>query len=343
MQVDERRRTTSILKKKTDAPITTTNCSATTTTTSNAPSSAATAAVDRPRTICCTVRGVIKHEGYLGLYRGLTPAIIGSATSWGGFFIIYEELKGQLLYRKRKRQQQQNESMNIMSNTSHDAQNNTPNQFATSNTNKSSSNTSQTQTTRQKIEDVKLGPIEHFTASCLSGACMVALTNPLWLIKTRLQLQNSTLLEAAQMKNVMQQSSASSTASAVSSTAATIKGGTTATASSTSSATTGVATTAAAAVQNQQQAVVKPPYKGLLHTATTIIQEEGILALYKGSIPALMLVSHGGIQFVTYEFLKGHFISYFPTTNSKRSHEGTIRERVRDSIGYLVMGAASKL
>ena len=147
------------------------------------------------------------------------------------------------------------------------------------------------------------------------------------------------------MKNVMQQSPSSASVSVVAattSTAATIKGGTTATASSTSSA-TGVATTAAAAAQSQQQAVVKPPYKGLLHTATTIIQEEGILALYKGSIPALMLVSHGGIQFVTYEFLKGHFISYFPTTNSKRSHEGTIRERVRDSIGYLVMGAASKL
>ena len=149
------------------------------------------------------------------------------------------------------------------------------------------------------------------------------------------------------MKNVMQQSSAGKSAAAAS----------TATAAQTISSTTAKgsasATSSTAAVQPQQQAV-KPPYKGLLHTATTIIQEEGILALYKGSIPALMLVSHGGIQFVTYEFLKGHFISYFPTTKSsggsrsnggsgRGRHEGTIRERARDSLGYLVMGAVSKL
>ena len=56
----------------------------------------------RRRTICTTVRGVIQHEGYTGLYRGLTPALIGSAASWGGFFIIYEELKLQLLQRKKR-------------------------------------------------------------------------------------------------------------------------------------------------------------------------------------------------------------------------------------------------
>ena len=47
------------------------------------------------------MRGVIHHEGYLGLYRGLTPAIIGSAASWGGFFILYEEMKKQMLIRKQ--------------------------------------------------------------------------------------------------------------------------------------------------------------------------------------------------------------------------------------------------
>eukprot|EP00970_Alexandrium_tamarense_P019562 scaffold14211_cov276-Alexandrium_tamarense.AAC.1 len=35
------------------------------------------------RTIYSTMRGVIRTEGYAGLYKGLTPAIIGSAASWG--------------------------------------------------------------------------------------------------------------------------------------------------------------------------------------------------------------------------------------------------------------------
>ena len=80
-------------------------------------------------------------------------------------------------------------------------------------------------------------------------------------------------------------------------------------------------------------------------------------ALYKGSVPALMLVSHGGIQFVTYEFMKGHFTDFFTANNGKGSgggggnqwnmssgkSKGTIGERLRDSLGYLVMGAVSKL
>jgi solute carrier family 25 folate transporter 32 len=77
-----------------------------------------------------------------------------------------------------------------------------------------------------------------------------------------------------------------------------------------------------------------------------------MLAFYKGSIPALMLVSHGGIQFMAYEFMKGHFTIY--ASNDKKNGDnqwqkgtdrskGTIRERLRDSLGYLVMGAMSKL
>jgi len=126
----------------------------------------------------------------------------------------------------------------------------------------------------------------------------VALTNPIWLIKTRLQLQSS-YLEGSK-----------------------------------------------AGGQTQR---LRPAYRGIFHAARTIVQEEGFLALYKGSIPALMLTSHGGIQFVTYEFLKHHFADF--AVNSRQSgnewtHKergiGTIGERLHNSLGYLIMGALSK-
>ncbi|KAL7538712.1 hypothetical protein ACHAXR_011104, partial [Thalassiosira sp. AJA248-18] len=269
-----------------------------------------TCAADKPRTICTTVKGVIRHEGYAGLYRGLTPAIIGSAASWGGFFILYEEMKKQMLLRKQA--QLSNHHLSIgneniredydLTKDMHVDEEMDINTNATKIKNNASNNTNASHSETQ--QQAKLGPIEHFSASCLAGACMVALTNPLWLIKTRLQLQNSRLQQQISQAGAMTK-----------------------------------ATTQ-----------VKPAYRGLVHAAYTIVQEEGLLALYKGSVPAMMLVSHGGIQFVTYEFMKGHFANF--TKNGKGGAnqwqkssgrgKGTIGERLRDSLGYLVMGAVSK-
>ena len=276
----------------------------------------------KPRTICTTVRGVVKHEGYRGLYRGLTPALIGSAASWGGFFIIYEELKQQLLQRKRQNavSLQHQSMLSVASSDSKSAVSNSQYKISKDmhvdekidiNTNDNNA--------EQSNQEIRLGPTEHFSASCLAGACMVLFTNPIWLIKTRFQLQNSNLHQQLSSPQTSIKSSSSTT------------------------------TTAAQQLPKQQ---VKPPYRGLFHAAYTIVKEEGILALYKGSIPAMMLVSHGGIQFVAYEFLKGHFANF--TSNNRgnnnkqwkkgeRRGAGTpITERLRDSFGYLIMGAASK-
>ncbi|KAL9181883.1 hypothetical protein ACHAXT_012226 [Thalassiosira profunda] len=281
MQVDERRRG-SVLNSaaSTDARVAATPAGCT-----------PKAAADAPRTICTTVKGVIRHEGYLGLYRGLTPAIIGSAASWGGFFILYEETKRRMLARKQARLSSNVHAPSENGGESYDpARDMHVDEEIDINTNP--------QTLEGSIQpQARLGPVEHFSASCLAGACMVALTNPLWLIKTRLQLQNSKLQQQLSQP------------------------------------------------QAKAAAQLKPAYRGLSHAAYTIVKEEGVLALYKGSVPALMLVSHGGIQFVTYEFLKGHFAAYTNNGGAKKSSgrsKGTIGERLRDSVGYLVMGAASK-
>jgi len=241
----------------------------------------------RGRTICTSIRGVIKHEGYLGLYKGLTPAVIGSAVSWGGFFILYEELKRQILHRKEILAESDVNSPILIESYDMSKDMHVDEEMDVN---------SNQRTYKQKISapppKVQLGPIEHFTASCMAGACMVAITNPIWLIKTRLQLQNFRLQD-----QLLNPNNAKS---------------------------------------------IKPPYLGLCHAAVTIVREEGFLALYKGSIPALMLVSHGGVQFVSYEFLKSRFARpEWKKSSGKKG--GTIVERLRDSFGYLLMGAASKM
>jgi solute carrier family 25 (mitochondrial folate transporter), member 32 len=87
-----------------------------------------------------------------------------------------------------------------------------------------------------------LGTTDHLLASTEAGMIMVAFTNPLWLIKTRLQIQGGDT-------NVRQ-------------------------------------------------------YKGLSDAIMRITKEEGILGLYKGAGPALLLTSHGAVQFAVYEHLK---------------------------------------
>ena len=79
----------------------------------------------------------------------------------------------------------------------------------------------------------------------------------------------------------------------------------------------------------------------MMDAVRTIIKEEGFTGLYKGSIPALMLVSHGGVQFVVYEFLKGHFGTY--QKSSRKDNNSDVFTRLSDSLGYLTMGAISKM
>jgi len=83
-------------------------------------------------------------------------------------------------------------------------------------------------------------------SSVEAGAMMVMVTNPLWLVKTRLQLQRDTT---------------------------TLSDG-------------------------------KSPYRGMADALARIPREEGLAALYRGVVPALLLTSHGAIQLVVYEELK---------------------------------------
>ena len=136
-------------------------------------------------------------------------------------------------------------------------------------------------------ENVTLTPLDNFVLACASGGVMVGLTNPIWLIKLRMQLQ---------MKNASQL----------------------------------VHTSA-------------KPYNGMLDAARTIVREEGFLALYKGSGPALLLTSHGGVQFVVYEFLRKHFHYARAKREDNTGQNSSVMSRLEKSAGYLTMGAVAKM
>jgi len=187
-------------------------------------------------------RVIVRHEGILGLYQGLVPAVVGSSISWGGYFFVYEGLKRE--YRQVVLKSPQ-----------------------------------KTTTIRP------LNSVENFTLACLAGASMVAITNPVWLIKTRMQLQMKRAAKELDMK---------------------------------------------------------APYNGMWDAGRTILREEGFWALYKGAGPALLLVSHGGVQFVVYEFLKKHF-HVSRAQRDPQEERKAVMERLQLSIGYLTMGAISKM
>ena len=214
------------------------------------------------------IGGIIKYEGIAGLYQGLTPAVIGSSVSWGGYFFFYENFK-QLYVQYKNKPSTKDDIVNTATTTA------------------------------------QLTSIDNFFLACTSGAIMVGLTNPIWLIKTRMQLQ---------MKRAQQQQQQNLGSKSI------------------------------PAVQ---------PYTGMIDAVRTIIREEGgVKALYKGSGPALLLTSHGGVQFVVYEYLRKHYQAYFISkqndteyTSKDRRHQPAKSgwSKLQQSAGYLTMGGIAKM
>lgn len=131
----------------------------------------------------------------------------------------------------------------------------------------------------------RLNSWDNFVLGTASGAVMVFVTNPVWLIKLRLQLQMKRTSEHLHVKNVVQ-------------------------------------------------------YDGFADAFRKIVRTDGFLGLYKGTGPALMLTSHGGVQFVVYEFLRKHF----HYARAQRSTESSsVMKRFEHSLGYLTIGAVSKM
>ncbi|XP_036331795.1 mitochondrial folate transporter/carrier isoform X2 [Rhagoletis pomonella] len=97
-----------------------------------------------------------------------------------------------------------------------------------------------------------LGPTLHMLAAAESGVLTLILTNPIWVVKTRLCLQYGA--EASGNK--------------------------------------------------------ASEYRGMVHALAQIYRKEGIRGLYRGFIPGMFGVSHGALQFMTYEEMKNYYNTY---------------------------------
>ena len=94
-------------------------------------------------------------------------------------------------------------------------------------------------------------------SSTQAGVTTVFCTNPIWLVKTRMQLQ--VLRDPSLPRNDP---------------------------------------------VNRIDVNGRPLYRNMVNAFGSIVKEEGFFALYRGLVPALLLVSHGVLQFVAYEELK---------------------------------------
>lgn len=116
-----------------------------------------------------------------------------------------------------------------------------------------------------------LGPANHLIAASEAGVLTLLITNPLWVVKTRLCLQYGAKEEVA--------------------------------------------------------------YKGMFDALIKIYRSNGIYGYYKGFLPGLFGVSHGAIQFMTYEELK----------NTYNQYRGVSITTKLSTVEYLSFAAVSKL
>ncbi|XP_008544650.1 mitochondrial folate transporter/carrier [Microplitis demolitor] len=144
---------------------------------------------------------IVKSEGFRGLYRGVSPNVLGSGASWGIYFFIYNIIKKSI---------------------------------------------------QNGDSESPLGPSLHLLAAAETGVLTLLMTNPVWVIKTRLCLQynNDVLLDESKR------------------------------------------------------------YSGMVDALKKIYRTEGIRGLYKGFVPGMFGVSHGAIQFMTYEEMKNKYNTY---------------------------------
>ncbi|KAK8480482.1 hypothetical protein V6N13_024148 [Hibiscus sabdariffa] len=149
----------------------------------------------------------------------------------------------------------------------------------------------------------KLSPGLHLASAAEAGALVSLCTNPIWLIKTRLQLQN-TLNQNRPYA--------------------------------------GIYGKFFILVMCSESEITISLYSygnsDSMYALRTILREEGWTALYKGLGPGLLMVSHGAIQFTAYEELRRRMVDY-----KARKQKSESASNLLNSFDYAVLGGSSKI
>lgn len=181
-----------------------------------------------------------------------------------------------------------------------------------------------------------VGPLLHLASAAEAGSLVCFVTNPIWVVKTRLQLQRTQLQHPTSFQTAQQQNTVSKSATAALSF-------NNQAANSTPAVAKEVASTAMKTPIPSPQSIprpIQPHYTGFLDCLTQIAHKEGLRGLYKGLLPSLFLVSHGAIQFAVYEELKSaafhlrDFITPLPPTKpfpNKRTPSSTSHNNINSS------------
>jgi len=113
-------------------------------------SSSSSSALPRYRGTQDALRSIVRVEGWRGLYAGLAPSVLGSGVAWGLYFMAYNAFKGQF---------RSEPGVGIGSSSS------------------------------GPVRHVPLSPLQNLVCAAEAGTMVTLMTNPIWVLKTRLQLQ----------------------------------------------------------------------------------------------------------------------------------------------------------
>lgn len=234
------------------------------------------------------LRAIVRRDGFTGLYRGLSPNVVGNSASWGLYFLWYTMIKEYMA-------------------------------------------SDETTSVGEGGNTRKLSAGQHLLAASESGAITAMMTNPIWVVKTRMfttTRSGQSIFPASTSQNIIPTPGHVGTSQAVQS---------------------------GSAIKSAVPVADSTRYTGLIQGLRHIWRYEGWRGLYKGAGLALVGVSNGAIQFVCYEELKRWRMKVaqrkqFTNRNEEMTmaqnasiEEGEGEDIKLDNTEYIIMSGAAKL
>ena len=133
-----------------------------------------------------SLRKIARNEGARGLYRGLGPTMAALLPNWGVYFTTYGYLK--YVFRERRRRKEERRSFAASGSRSRSRSRSRRSESERRNGGESTSETN---------DHHGNDTLAHIVSAGGAGAATILATNPLWVAKTRLQVQYSETLSSS--------------------------------------------------------------------------------------------------------------------------------------------------